>query len=535
MESPSSSTTTSSSSIGSPTQRMAFDFAPLTRTRKRRPKTVRAKAWANADDALFVRAITRTTDPLPPSNAPINPTPILSPPENDGFFVLASCIFHACVKPEPHHRSGHMIETVRCPAHLRIITKNNLGFLNDNPDNFMDALIAVMRNQMSASDIIKETANVSLKSIDNSSSSSSRQRMSTLDRQMARANDQERQKLSRLKELFETDCRKMRREIVQLTHAALNEVDHHASPFKQLAIVFDHSDRCNRLVLSVAYRIHTLVDTTTTFNASTMRASQRMDRSNFISYGDPKSRYLPTKSYSLTDPFPPSWQASAADRFIERNLDGHLHLSVGLRMDGRMHTLQANVNLHALKAGTPTPNNVTLHEIVRLLMHPLLKERIVELMCEQYPHLTAKKLDKSGWDVALFDSGCSGIQGISGRHFTVHVPSYGESRPHALLSADLPSATAQNAVPWELESSRLPASPRAVRLRKANEYLAPAESPHPVQASAFLTTPQERTSNDSTTTEVPLTPRDTLEEGGSRRTRMKTRRMKTKKMTPKRR
>jgi hypothetical protein len=527
MESPSSSTTTSSSSIGSPTQRMAFDFVPLTRTRKRRPKTVRGKAWANAGAALFARAITRTTDPLPPSNAPINPTPILRPPENDGFFVLASCIFHACVNPEPHHR-GHRIETVRCPAHLRIISKNNLGFLNDSP--VMDALIAVMRNQMSASEIIKETAYVSLQSIANISISIQR----IFDQQMARATEQEMHKLSRLKELFETDCIKMRREIMQLTRATINEVDH-AGPFKQLAIVFDHSDRCNRLIMSMGYRINTLVDTTT-FNASTMRVSQKLDRSNFISYGDPKTRYLPTKTYSLTAPLL-SYTASAVNHFIDRNLNRNLHLSVGLQVHGRMHTLQANVNLHALKAGTPVPNDVTMHEIVQLMMHPMLKMRIVELMCEQHPHLTDALLGDLGWDVALFDGGCSCIQGVSNCPFTVHVPSYGESRPHALLSAALPTepTSATAAVPWDLEPVRRPASPRAVRLRKANEYLAPAESLHPVQASVFLTTPQERTSNDSTTTEVSLTPRDTLEEGGSRRTRMKTKRTYPRKMTLKKR
>jgi hypothetical protein len=248
----------------------------------------------------------------------------------------------------------------------------------------------------------------------------------------------------------------------------------------------------------------------------------------------------------LTAPFPALQQASAADRFIARHLDGKLHLSVGLRLDGHVHTLQANVNLRALKAGTPMPNIVTMHEMVQLLMDPRLKVRIVELMRKQHPHLTAKPLDKSGWDVALYDGGCSGIQGSSSCPFTVHVPSSSDKRRKmALLSADLPTEQAvpqPNAVPWELEPSRSPRPPLPVRLRKADEYLAPAESPFRVKLSAFfqptIATPrEERSSNESTTTEPPQTPQGTLEEGGGRRIktrRIKTRRIKTRRMKTRR-
>jgi len=539
-------------SLGSPTQRIAFGFAPSTkRKRGRKQRRARAKAWEGID---LAQAITQTTDPLPPSNAPINPTPILSPPENDGFFVLASCMFHACVSTEADPRTHpplvqtRMIETVRCPAHLRIIAQNNLGFYHNRPGNFMDAMMSVMRNQMSASGIIKETANVSLRGIVNLS-----EEKKVIDLMMERADPEETQKLSRLKKMVETECSKMRTEIVQLTHAALDDVERNYSPFKQLALVFDHSDRCNRLVTSLTYGIMTLLrQNGAKYTESHLRCTvNQMDRGNFISYGDPKTRYLPTKTYSLTAPFPALQQASAADRFIARHLDGKLHLSVGLRLDGHVHTLQANVDLRALKAGTPMPDIVTMHEIVQLLMDPRLKARIVELMREQHPHLTAKPLDKSGWDVALYDGGCSGIQGSSNCPFTVHVPSSSDKRRKmALLSADLPTEQAvpqPNAVPWELERSRSPRFLQTVHLRKADEYLAPGESPFRVKLSAFFqptiatatttatattraATREERSSNESTTTEPPQTPQGTLEEGGGRRIkfrRIKTRRIKT--------
>jgi len=459
--------------------------------------------------------------------------------------VLASCIFHACVNTESHspHRT-HVIETVRCPAHLRIIAKNNLGFNNDHPGNLMDALTCVARNQMSASDIIKETANVLLTSVANICTEETSEK-STISRKMARA---QLENLRRLKELFVTECSNTRREIVQLTRAALDDAEQHSSPFKQVAIVFDHSDRCNRLVTSLAYGILTLLDEEgANFDGSHLRhMSGQLNRSNFVSYGDPKTRYLPTKTYYVTEPLPPlQASASAADRFIKHQLEGHLHLSVGLRLDGRMHTLQANVDLAALHKP-----DVTLHEIVQLLMHPLLKARIVELMREQHPQLTVNGPSGRdvGWDVALFDGGCSGIQGISGCPFTVHVPSSSDKRRKmALLSAALPTeqqqrepTTTNATVPWDLEPIRRPGSMHPVRLRKADTYLAPGESPFRVNLSAFFqpaattaattTATEERSSND---TEPPLTPRGTLEEGGSRRRHRRHHMIKTKKMKTK--
>ena len=244
----------------------------------------------------------------------------------------------------------------------------------------------------------------------------------------------------------------------------------------------------------------------------------------------------------VTEPLPalPA-TASAADRFIKRQLEDHLHLSVGLRLDGRMHTLQANVDLPALQ---PV---VTLHEIVQLLMDPRLKARIVELMREQHPHLAVKNPGPSGWDVALFDGGCSGIQGISGCPMTVHVPSSsGKRKPQALLSAALPIEEVvhqPNAEPWDLEPIRRPVPiMHPVRLRKMEKYLSPGSSPSRVKLSAFFqpstataatATTEERSSNDSNDTEPPLTPRGILEEGGSRR-RRHIHIIKTKKMNIKR-
>jgi hypothetical protein len=113
----------------------------------------------------------------------------------------------------------------------------------------------------------------------------------------------------------------------------------------------------------------------------------------------------------------------------------------------------------------------------------------------------------------------------------------------ALLSAALPTeqqqrepTTTNATVPWDLEPIRRPGSMHPVRLRKADTYLSPGESPFRVNLSAFFqpsattTATEERSSND---TEPPLTPRGTLEEGGSRRRHRRHHMIKTKKMKTK--
>ena len=80
---------------------------------------------------------------------------------------------------------------------------------------------------------------------------------------------------------------------------------------------------------------------------------------------------------------------------------------------------------------------------------------------------------------------------------------------------------------WYNHANRPAVSPTRIELKNMEQYLTPID-PFPVRTSAFMHkttqgTTQERSSNESTTTELPQTPRGTSEEGGSR---IKTRRMK---------
>ena len=460
-------------------------------------------------------------DPLPPARtAPTAPTahPILSPPENGKFFVLASCIFHACVKPEADprtHAKPPMIQTVRCPPNLRIFAKDNLGFNNAHPGDFMGTMLSMMRNQMKASDIVKTTANASLDHCDNICKEHKRE----MNVRLARADFSTQTKMIGM---VETECKRTREEIIALTHLALDaakDKEGPADPFNGIAIALNHADRCNWLLQSLTFKTMSHPVGASKLSGT----SKQLDIANFVSYGAPKTRYLPTKTYYLTEPKLDPPLASAEERFIHRAIEGHLHLTVGMRLDDRVHTLQANVDLSAFAAGANAAgaNAIALNEIVQVLMDPRLKARVAQLMCQQ-DQLPCDRLQRLKWDVALFDGGCSGIMSLSGYPDTIHVPSSGKGRKHVLLGTAFSSkqAAQPNAVNWDLEVPRAATDTLAVRLRKADTYLSPGEPLHSrvpgvAELSVFFQAPSAPHSNESTTAE----PRTSDLEGGKKRRR----------------
>lgn len=326
--------------------------------------------------------------------------------------------------------------------------------------------------------------------------------------------------------MVETECKSTREEIIAQTHLALAAAKDTTDPFNGIAIVLNHADRCNLLLKSLTFK-------TMSQPVSASNLSYQLDISNFVSYGAPKTRYLPTKTYYLTEPVPEiDPRASAEERYIHRAIEGNLHLTVGLRLDDRVHTLQANVDLSAFAAGA-NANTITLDEIVQVLMDPRMKARVAELMCKkQQQQLPCERLQELKWDVALYDGGCSGVMGLSGYPDTIHVPSSGKGRKQVLLgTAAIPSKHASsqpNAVSWDVESPRPANNPLAVRLRKADTYLSPGEPLHSrvpglsrlsVFFQALPTSPPLPTprSNESTTAEPPSSPRTSDLEGGKKR------------------
>lgn len=416
-----------------------------------------------------------------------------------------------------------MIQTVRCPPNLRIFAKDNLGFNNTHPGDFMNTVLTMMRNQMKASDIVITTANASLDHCANIC----KEHMREIDVRLGRTDFSTQTKM---KGMVETECKRTQEEIIALTRHALDAAKDNegpADPFNGIAIVLNHADRCNWLLTSLTFK-------TMSQPVGVSGTSNQLDIANFVSYGAPKTRYLPTKTYYLTQPVPEiDPRASAEVRYIHRAIEGRLHLTVGLRLDDRVHTLQANVDLSAFAANAAganaagAKNTITLNEIVQVLMDPRMKARVAELMCKQHRQLPCERLQELKWDVALFDGGCSGIMGPSGYPDTIHVPSSGKGRKQVLLGTTVPSkqASQPNAVSWDVEVPRAAPDTLAVRLRKADTYLSPGEPLHlrvPGMVSGLsvfsqaLPPPTPR-SNESTTAEPPSSPRTSDLEGGKKR------------------
>jgi len=448
--------------------------------------------------------------------------------------VLASCIYHAVILPKSRNGT-QIVQTAKCPKHLRMIAKTNVGYPDCQEVGLMNAVLDIMRNNMSADTIMRRHVSIMIHTIMDS--------FVKLDGKISKMDKAYKQtrKLKKIaEELKEHFLKTVRPRIENLTRATIAE----KGPFEQVATVIDLIDQCSGLILSNGRGINTLL--LDYDHTDIKRVIQQFEHRNFMSYGAPKTRYLPTKNYMIETPVVNVRPSSMNNYYIGRYLDGHLHLGVGLRLDGRSYTVQVNVNLPEI-ARKQLKRMVPLSQVVSLVMNPWLKERVVELMCEEHPHLQTKKerllaLVKGNphsdpdehWDVALFDGGCSQIQGDPHYPNTLHVPSRSEhwrNNPEILMT-QIPEAEFKHLkapLSWESEPSRTPVSPRRIKLEKMEQYLT-QKDPFPVRLSAFIhrttqDTTQERSSNESTTTELPQTPRGTSEEGGSRR--IKTRRMKT--------
>ena len=107
--------------------------------------------------------------PSPPaSEAPVKPNPILGSNSDNGLFTLASIIFHANIDTEPSLLQRHekIVRTVKCPKNLQIISKTNIGFYENEHGFFPRTLLNILRNQRTATDLIKETVYISVATID---------------------------------------------------------------------------------------------------------------------------------------------------------------------------------------------------------------------------------------------------------------------------------------------------------------------------------------------------------------------------------
>ena len=350
--------------------------------------------------------ITLMPDPPPEMSAiPVRPNPILIPP-SDGFFVLATCTFHASISTK-----GTVIRTKRCPNNLRMIAKNNLGCADVSQGRFMDIMPSIMRNNKMAEDILKESMIACLSGV--------RSTCSAFEAAFAPESANPDQ-LAKMKSEFKLKCSKLEKIIKEVGINGLTELGTPKTQTEQLAILFNACEKGNALANSVYYGTMLAFDESLLHKTERLNLERLMWQMNYIDYGVPKNKYMPTKRYYLNSDIGRVKPTNPLDVFIDEHLDCQLHLAVGVRFRGESYTVQLNVDLRALKASDPTtPNTITLDEVVKLLVSPTLTRRAVELVCEKYPKLNAPGnkdalIDLSEkedtWQVALFDQGCSNIR-----------------------------------------------------------------------------------------------------------------------------
>jgi hypothetical protein len=432
-------------------------------------------------------------DPPPETSfIPVRPNTILTPP-SDGFFVFATCIFHAGIATE-----GTAIRTKRCPPNLHMIAKNNLGCADVSQGRSMDIMPTIMRNNKTAEDILKESMIACLSGLKSTCSAF----------EAAPAPESaDPEKFAKLKSEVKLKCGDTEKRIKAVGVNGLSELRLPKTQPEQLAVLFNACEKGNAFANGVYY------GTMLTLNDSVLNKTNRLNMErfvgqlNYIDYGVPKQRYMPSKTYYLNEPFGFTRINTPLDVFIDEHLYSRLHLAVGVRFGSESYTAQLDVNLRALKAS----DTITLDEVVKLLVSPTLARRVVELVCEKHPKLNAPgnkdaliglSEKEDTWQVALFDHGCSGIH-VEGYPQLLHV---GPEHKHKTTKKNNRNVVVLSA---PAHGSRPPRT-QTIRLKKMKQYLTRDEPD-----DLFTTLMKKRKRSDSSSDESikpssPKTPKQDL-------------------------
>ena len=453
------------------------------------------------DPALVTLAL---LNPPPERSAiPVRPNPPILIPPSDGFFVFATCIFHAEIVPE-----GTVIRTKQCPSNLRMIAKNNLGCTDISQGRSMDIMPTIMRNNKTAEDILKESMIACLSGLQSTCAA-----FEAVFAPESVNPDQ----LAKMKSEVKLKCGETEKRIKDVGKNGLSKLRTPKTQTEQLAILFNACEKGNALANGVYYGTMLALNESVLNKTNRLNMERFMWQLNYTDYGVPKKRYMPTKRYYLNAPFGFTRINNPLDVFID-DLYSRLHLAVGLRLDGASYTVQLNVDLRALKASDPTsPNTITLDEVVKLLVSPTLTRRVVDLVCEKHPALTLdenkmKLFDLSAnadtWQVALFDHGCS----------NVHVEGY----PELLYIGPEHKTTKKKVVLSAHAHGSRPPRMQTIRLKKMEQYFPDKKSDDVFTTLLKKRKRSDSSSNSSSSDETiePSTPKQHLSDyssGGSNR------------------
>lgn len=452
----------------------------------------------------------------PPSETipPPRQNTILTPP-SDGFFVFATCIFHAEIVPE-----GTVIRTKPCPSNLRMIAKNNLGCSDGGPKQFMDIMPTIMRNNKTAEDILKESMIACLSGVRSTCSAFEAAHAPEF------ANPDQ---FAKMKSEVKLKCQDIEKRIKGVGVNGLTDLKKSKTQQEQLAVLFNVHEKGNALTDVVYFGTILALDESFLEKPERVIMEQLTFQKSLINYGLLKTRYIPTKRYYLNEPFNHANTGNPLDVFID-NLYCHLHLAVGLRLDGASYTVQLDVDLRELKATDAIhPDTITLDEVVKLLVNPTLTRRVVDLVCEKHPALILDEkkevlirlsANADTWQVALFDHGCSNVH-VEGYPQLLHMGPEHKTTKQKKGKVVVLSAPAHGSIP-----------PRTQRIRLKNMKQYYTYTPGGKSDELFTTLLRKRklsdsSSNSSDETIEPSTPKGEFSSGGSKRRHRTQRRRRT--------
>jgi hypothetical protein len=449
--------------------------------------------------------VTLMPDPPPERSAiPVRPTTILTPP-SDGFFVLATCIFHAEIVPE-----GTVIRTKPCPSNLHIIAKNNLGYPDGKHRRFMEIMPTIMRNNKTAEDILKESMTTCLSELNSTCKAF----------EAAPAP-------KKMKSEVKLKCSELKNRIKDIGVHGLTELQTPKTQTEQLAVLFNAHEKGNELTNVVYFGTMLALNDSFLDKKDRLNVERLMCQNSCIDYGVPQKRYIPGKTFYLNMPIDFMRTGDALDDFID-NLYCHLHLAVGLRLDGASYTVQLNVDLRALKASDPTsPNTITLDEVVKLLVSPTLSRRVVDLVCEKHPALTLDEkkevlirlsANADTWQVGLLAKGCSDIH-VEGYPELLYIGPEHKTTKKKKRKVVVLSAPAHGSRPPRTQT---------IRLKKMEQYITDKKSDDVFTTLMRKRKRSDSSSNSSSSNETiePSTPKQHFSDyssGGSKRRQCKRR------------
>jgi hypothetical protein len=373
----------------------------------------------------------------------------------------------------------------------------------------MEIMPTIMRNNKTAEDILKESMTTCLSELNSTCKAF----------EAAPAP-------KKMKSEVKLKCSELKNRIKDIGVHGLTELQTPKTQTEQLAVLFNAHEKGNELTNVVYFGTMLALNDSFLDKKDRLNVERLMCQNSCIDYGVPQKRYIPGKTFYLNMPIDFMRTGDALDDFID-NLYCHLHLAVGLRLDGESYTVQLDVNLRALKATDAIhPDTITLDEVVHLLVSPTLTRRVVDLVCEKYPALTSdeKKMaliglseKKDTWQVGLLAKGCSNI----------HVEGY----PELLYIGPEHKTTKKRKVvvlSAHAHGSRPPRT-QTIRLKKMNKYI-----PDKKSDDVFTTLMRKRkrsdnsSSNSSSSNETiePSTPKQHFSDyssGGSKRRQCKRR------------